>query len=172
MSESRNVSIGCLFVLGTFVSAFAQTSETRATDPLAGAKDVPSAAQEVSSHATAAQLAQRFVDDRLAVWRQRLKLDDWRITAVMTRRSDLAPKTLGGISWDKPKKSAVIWVLDPSDYRLPFREMLDDMEVTIVHELVHLELASVPRSHASRGSEERAVSGITEAMLGLDRKKQ
>ena len=89
----------------------------------------------------------------------------------MTHRSDLKPKTLGGIRWDKSKKSAVIWVLDPSDYRLPVPEMLHDMELTIVHELVHLELASLPRSEASRGSEEHAVNGIAEALLALDREK-
>ncbi len=110
------------------------------------------------------------MEERLVVWRQRLKLEDWQVSVVMTRLSDLPPKTLGGIRWDKNKKTAVIWVLDASDYRLPFREMLDDMELTIVHELVHLDLASLPRGQASRGSEERAVSGIAEAMLGLDRK--
>ncbi len=76
----------------------------------------------------------------------------------MARLSDLPPKTLGGIRWDKTKKTAVIWVLDPADYRLPFRETLDDMELTVVHELVHLDLASLPRGQTSRGSEERAVS--------------
>jgi hypothetical protein len=155
MALSRNVVIGCLMLLCASVSAFGQTTE-------------------VSPPATAAertQLAQQFVDQKLAIWRQRLKLEDWRISVAMARQSDLAPKTLGGIKWDKPKKSAVIWVLDPSDYRLPFREMLDDMELTIVHELVHLELASLPRSQASRSSEEHAVNGIAEAMLGLDRKK-
>lgn len=119
------------------------------------------------------QRAQRYVDERIAVWRQRLKLEDWRISAVMTRRIDLAPQTLGGIRWDKSKKSAVIWVLDPVDYALPFPAMLDDMEETIVHELVHLELTSLPHSEAHRGgSEERAVSGIAGAMLDLDRRKQ
>jgi hypothetical protein len=140
----------CLLALCTLGAAFAQTTP----------------------EVTSAELAQRFMDTRLAVWRQRLKLEDWRISAVMTRRNDLAPRTLGGIRWDKSKKSAVIWVLDPSDYRLPFQEMLDDMELTIVHELVHLELASLPRSQASRKSEEHAVNGIAEAMLALDRKKQ
>ncbi len=149
MAESRNVGVSCLFVLYTFVSAFAQTttSETRAPEPPQAAprtnstKDVPPVAEEISPHATAAeqaQLAQRFLDERLAVWRQRLKLQDWRISAVLTRRSDLAPKTLGGIRWDKTKKTAAIWVLDPADYRLPIREMLDDMELTIIHELIHL----------------------------------
>jgi len=90
---------------------------------------------------------------------------------MMVRSSNLPPKTLGGIRWDKHKKTAVIYVLDPSDYRLPFRQMLDDLELTIVHELVHLELASLPHSRASRASEEHAVNGIADAMLGLDRKK-
>lgn len=115
--------------------------------------------------------AQQFLDERLSIWCRRLNLDEWRISVNMTHRSDLKPKTLGGIRWDKGKKSAVIWVLDPSDYRLPFPEMLNDMELTIVHELVHLELASLPRSEASRSSEEHAVNGIAEALLALDRTK-
>ncbi len=146
MIGNRTISAACLFVVSNCVSAFAQTP-----------------APETHTD------AQQFVDEKLAVWRQRLKLENWQISMVMTRPSDLPPKTLGGIRWDKNKKSAVIWVLDASGYRLPFREMLDDMELTIVHELVHLDLASLPRGQASRGSEERAVSGIAEAMLGLDR---
>jgi hypothetical protein len=118
-----------------------------------------------------AQRTQQFLDEKLTVWCRRLNLAEWRISVNMTHRSDLKPKTLGGIRWDKGKKSAVIWVLDPSDYRLPFPEMLNDMELTIVHELVHLELASLPRSEASRSSEEHAVNGIAEALLALDHKK-
>jgi hypothetical protein len=152
----RRLFASLVFVLGTGVSVLAQTTTT---------SPQPSAAEQ-------GQLAQRFVDEKLAVWRQRLKLEDWRVSAVMTPRSDLAPKTLGGIRWDKTKRSAVIWVLDPADYRLPFHEMLDDMELTIVHELVHLELATAPRREASRSVEEHAVNGIAEAMLALDRKQR
>jgi hypothetical protein len=117
------------------------------------------------------EFVDQFVHERLALWRQRLKLENWQIAIVMIRRSNLKPKTLGGIRWDKGKKSAVISILDVSDYRLGFREMLDDMEFTIVHELVHLELASLPRSEASRSSEELAVNQITQALLALDRQK-
>jgi hypothetical protein len=45
------------------------------------------------------------------------------------------------------------------------------MELTVVHELVHLDLASLPRSQASRSSEEHAVNGIAQAMLQLDHAK-
>jgi hypothetical protein len=165
MTLGGNIRIACLIMLCAFASAFGQTtmSETHA-----------SAAQEIPPHVSAEErgpLALRFIDERLAVWQQRLKMEDWRISVAWVRLSDLPPKTLGGIRWDKRKKSAEILVLDPSDYRLPFREMLDDMELTIVHELVHLDLASLPRGQASRGSEERAVSGIADAMLALDHKK-
>lgn len=115
-------------------------------------------------------LAETFVTERLAVWRQRLNLEDWKISVVMTRRNDLRPRTLATIRWDKANKSAVVWVLDASDYHGPVREMLDDMELSIVHELVHLELASLPRSEASRQSEEHAVNRIAEALLRLDRR--
>src|SRR5258708_7050084 len=144
-----------------------------AHDYLAGSENTPSVAQQVPPLDAQARdhLAQAFLDEKLIVWRQRLKLEDWRISIVLMPRDDLKTKTLGGIRWDKPQKSAVIWVLDASDYRLPFREMLDDMEFTVVHELVHLELASLPRSEASRGTEEYAVNRIAEALLGLDRKR-
>jgi hypothetical protein len=117
------------------------------------------------------QLARRFVDETLTTWRRRLNLEQWDISIVMTRRSDLKPRTRGKIRWDKDKRSAVIFVMDASDYQLPLREMLDDMEFTIVHELIHLELASLPRSEASRSSEEHAVNRIAAALLRLARQQ-
>lgn len=116
-------------------------------------------------------MAQPYVVERLAVWQQRLKLEDWKISVIMSHPSDLKPKTLGNIHWDADKKSAVIRVLDASDYQLGCRDMLDDMEFTVVHELIHLELSSLPRSDASRRDEEYAVNQITDALLKLDRHK-
>jgi hypothetical protein len=151
----------CVFILtlaGTLMPASAQMLAN-------------SAGCTVPSDSEQARAAQRFVEEKLSLWRQRLKLEDWRVSVVMAQQSDLAPKTLGAIKWDKPKKSAVIYVLSPSEYRLPFCGALEDMELTVVHELLHLELTSLPRGQASRSSEEHAVNGIAEAMLGLDRKK-
>jgi len=55
---------------------------------------------------------------------------------------------------------------------MPLSALLDDMELTIVHELVHLKLTSLPHSEASRGSEEQAVNGISEALFTLEHQKQ
>jgi hypothetical protein len=149
MLSLRLASVGVLFVLCATVPAFAQDSP-----------------------AEGSQLARQHVTERLAYWQHRLKLEDWRISVAPARQNQLKPRTLGAIRWDKRKKTAEIWVLDPADYQLPFSAMLDDMELTIVHELVHLELASLPRSEASRSSEEHAVNGIADALLELDRGKQ
>jgi hypothetical protein len=62
---------------------------------------------------------------------------------------------------------ATIDVQSSYDYEMPVKEMLDDMEFTVVHELVHLRLSSLPRSEASRGAEEHAVNELTRAFLKL-----
>jgi hypothetical protein len=89
----------------------------------------------------------------------------------VARTTELKPRTLGNIHWDAEKKKAVIKVLDPADYTLALPEMLADVEFTVVHELIHLELSSLPRSEASRSEEEQAVNQIARALLALDRKQ-
>lgn len=118
------------------------------------------------------EFAQKYVAEKLTLWQRNLKLTEWQISWALAHRSDLKPHTVGQIHWDMPKKSAAILVLDPADYRMPFNAMLDDMELTIIHELVHLKLTSLPHSEASRGSEEQAVNGISEALFALEHQKR
>jgi hypothetical protein len=135
-------------------------------------------AQQVVSDLPSARertlLAQSFTSERLWVWQRRLNLADWNISVVVVPASELKPKTLGNVHWELDKKTATIRVLDPADYRLPFQEMLQDMEFTVVHELIHLELAPVlsdlHRSDANRRDEEHAVNHVADALLNLGRK--
>jgi hypothetical protein len=116
-------------------------------------------------------VASRFLAQRLQVWQERMNLKDWNIQVRIVRADQLEPKTVGNVHWDVEVKTATVSVLRPADYKLPFQPMLDDMEFTIVHELVHLELASLPRSEASRGTEERAVNEIARALMKLAPRK-
>lgn len=116
-------------------------------------------------------IAESFLSQKLWAWQRRLRLQDWKINIRVVRRSELKPKTLGNVHWDVNNKSAVIRVMHPEDYDVPFQEMLEDMEVTVVHELVHLHLAQLPRSDATKGAEEQAVSLLCDALISLDRKK-
>ena len=116
-----------------------------------------------------------FASEKLWRWQQRLNLEDWKISVEVARASDLKPRTLGNIHWDTDKKTAVIHVLDPADYHLPFQDVLQDIEFTVVHELIHLQLAPVlaplQRNDANRREEEHAVNHMTEALLHLDRER-
>lgn len=118
------------------------------------------------------EFVQKYLAEKLTFWQQSLKLGEWQISWAMARRDDLKPHTVGQIHWDMPTRSAAILVLDPADYRMPPDAMLDDMELTIIHELVHLKLTSLPHSEASRGSEEQAVNGISEALFALEHQKK
>jgi hypothetical protein len=119
--------------------------------------------------------AESFTAEKLWVWQKRLKLESWNITVAVARAGELKPKTLGNIHWDLDKKTALIHVLDPADYTLPFDAMLQDMEFTVVHELIHLELSPVlsplQRSDENRRDEEHAVNYMAQALLDLDRGK-
>src|SRR5579859_3764633 len=55
-------------------------------------------------------------------------------------------------------------------YRLPFTEMLSDMELTIVHEFLHFELASLLRSEASAEAKNtRLTAAIRRSIARNDR---
>ena len=123
-----------------------------------------SSAEVAQEHAT---VAEKFCNERLAVWQKRLKLEDWNLKVRLVHTPELKPKTLGNLHWDHPAKTALIRVLAMADYKLPYAAALQDMEFTVVHELVHLQLSDLPRSDASRGAEERAVNRITDSLLSL-----
>jgi hypothetical protein len=113
-------------------------------------------------------LANRYIHDLLPYWQQRLQLQDWSVYILLSRPADLRPGTLGNIHWDMEKKSATIRVMDASGYTSDVTAMLKDMQVTVVHELVHLELASLPVSDADRNNQEYAIDHLTDALLASD----
>jgi len=122
-------------------------------------------------------LAERYLRQRLMVWQQRLNLQDWTISLVVSQPSNLRRGTLGNIHWDADNKTATIRVLDPSHYQMPYSATLKDMEFTVVHELIHLELSSLTRNFKSRSEEsfseeERAVNRMSGALLELDHEFQ
>jgi hypothetical protein len=113
---------------------------------------------------------ENYIHEKLALWQGRLKLGSWTISVVISHPADLRSGTKGNIRWDAEKKTAVIRVLDASDDHMPFHAALQDVEFTIVHELLHLGLASLPRDEASRVDEETAVNNVAGALLQLDRR--
>ena len=155
--KSRSIEFALLILLAGTVSA-----SHLDTPP---SPEAPVAVQQAAD-------ARQYLAPRLALWQKRLQLDDWSITLLQVKSSDLKPNTLGNIRWNEDDKTATIRVLLPSEYKLPYDAALEDMEVTVVHELIHLELASLPRSEASRSQEEHAVNRMAEALLDLEYRRQ
>jgi hypothetical protein len=111
--------------------------------------------------------AETFLNQKLFMWQRRLQLEGWHIDLKIVHLSELKPKTLGHIQWYSDARRANISVLHPADYRLAFADALKDMEFTVVHELVHLQLVSLGKTELSRFAEERAVNSLTKALLTL-----
>jgi hypothetical protein len=112
-----------------------------------------------------------FLNSRLSFWQQRLDLRDWKLSVVPSHPSELKPETLGNIHWDKDAKTATIRVLAMADYKIACSAALEDMELTVVHELVHLTLAPLRNITTNRGDEEHAVNQIADALLKLERQR-
>jgi hypothetical protein len=116
------------------------------------------------------RLAEDFIRGKLPLWQHRLHLQDWNVTVLSVHRTDLREHTLGNIHWDKEKRTGVIRVLNASEYGMPFQATLNDIEFTIVHELIHLEMASLPRSEASRSDEEHAINRLAAALIQFEQR--
>jgi hypothetical protein len=108
------------------------------------------------------------VHDWLHVWQKRLRLEDWKIDVKIVRVWELEQGTLGHIDWSIPHKTATIKVLNPADYELPKDKIPADIELSVVHELVHLHLSVLPLNKSSRTAEEQVVSMIADALVNLE----
>ncbi len=112
-------------------------------------------------------ISQVQVERWTKAWQKRLALEDWDVSVQMVRASELRPETLGSLRWNSTAHTAIMRVLSPTDYDLPATEIPLDVEYTVVHELIHLQLAVLPRDAANKAIEERVVSRIAEALLSL-----
>jgi hypothetical protein len=103
------------------------------------------------------------LERELKVWQKRLSMDDWNISVQVVRQNALDKNTWGGAEWDPVKKTGVIRVLDPADYNLKGGELKLDMECTIVHELVHIQVA--PLDAKSEQQREEIVNRLMTALI-------
>lgn len=109
------------------------------------------------------------LDRWLKLWQKRLSLGDWQISAELVRSWELKPDTLGNLRWNSASKMATIRVMSPQDYDLRPSEIPTDIEYTIVHELIHLQLALIPKAAGAKEVEERVVNRLGEALFALEK---
>jgi len=90
-------------------------------------------------------------------------MDDWRLTIRLVRQKELDKNTWGNAEWNPDDKTGTISVLDPADYNLKGGDLRLDMECTIVHELVHIQVG--PLDARDENVREDVVNRIMTALL-------
>jgi hypothetical protein len=73
-------------------------------------------------------------------WQGVLRLMDWAVRARVVRASDMSEGHEGSCWYTQAKKQASIKLMDPVDWP-PDAVFEQDMEWTLVHELLHLHFA-------------------------------
>lgn len=110
-------------------------------------------------------------------WQRELRLQDWDVTIEIARQRDVGEATMGDCTRAKTKRVARIRLLDPRDIDgqdMMTLEEAHNWELTLVHELLHLQLHDAFPSGYSAGSAEelaieRAIDATSKALVRLSR---
>lgn len=107
----------------------------------------------------------------LKLWVERMKLQEWDIRASIIRGKDfILGDSCGEVNFLLSKAQATIHLLDPIDY--PSDTAFEqDMEVTLVHELLHLKFAAFQPEEGTLKHDlfERAIQTTAEFLVGMRR---
>lgn len=105
-------------------------------------------------------------------WQKILRLQDWIINASIERARDMHSTDVNGeCSWQISKKMAKIKILDPIDYPPGLMEG-QDMEITLVHELLHCHYAGFDNFESNtleNSMLEQSIEAISMALVKLKR---
>lgn len=108
-------------------------------------------------------------------WQERLGLQSWNVkTGIYRERNFCGPERQGENEYNLATGTSLIRILDPVDY--PESKFKQDMEVTLVHELLHLVFAPFEPDEDSKELEqkfmERAICQLSGALVKLKRETE
>lgn len=114
-------------------------------------------------------LTEEELRTKCAEWQKILRLQDWNVVLKIRRGRDMPIHNVcGSCSWELTQKMAAINILDPIDYP-PDAIAPNDMELTLVHELLHLHFCPVEPDGASVAGEQ-AIESISWGLISLARR--
>lgn len=104
-------------------------------------------------------------------WKNRLRLQQWEVAIRIARQKEFEDKnSQGECHWTLSTALATIKILDPIDY--PDTPFAQDMEKTLVHELLHLKFCDFAKTETGSLEDvmmERAVDHLARALVELKR---
>ena len=102
-------------------------------------------------------------------WQKKLGLKNWDIRIKLVKQKDIEGKQ-AEVSWNIKNRAALLKILLPEEYDCPPWEF--DMEVSLVHELVHLNFAQFDLEDSSKEIDiaiEQTVEQLAITLVGLKR---
>jgi hypothetical protein len=109
--------------------------------------------------------------ERLAYWQTHLGLTEWEFVLKVGRFSGLRD-CQADVNWNLSKRQALIKILDAADYDANGFDWPQDMEESLLHELLHCHLAVLHREDETDLAEighEWAVNSLARALVTLAR---
>jgi hypothetical protein len=114
-------------------------------------------------------LNQNELQELCGQWQKILGLSDWVVSVRLARFHELSELQRGGeVTFCLPKLTAEIAVLDSADYD-PKWVSGQDQEKTVVHELLHLQLAHLSDSDKDDIHLEQTIELLSRAFVALKR---
>jgi hypothetical protein len=115
--------------------------------------------------------SQRQLDAWLREWRKALRLQDWNVKIECKREKDMEFAACHGLcNYSTSLKNATITIRDSLDFK-DGGGWPEDVEATVVHELLHLHFAPI---HISKGLgntlQEQAIEVLAQCLVALKRK--
>jgi hypothetical protein len=108
----------------------------------------------------------------IKLWQKRLALEDWKIDVKIVRVWELPDNAVANIHWSLPTHRATVKVLNAVDSTLKKSEIVDDTELSVVHELVHLSMAKLPLDPNHTELEEETVKKLSVALVALEKSEK
>lgn len=123
-------------------------------------------------------MADPLVDDttraaRLAYWQKQLRLQDWDISVRIMRRHAMPRATSVGSVQIEIYRRANVLLLDPVDFHPDDWPADADLEISLVHELLHCAVydAGTPTPDSAQDvGLERAIEALAILLVTLDRR--
>ena len=113
------------------------------------------------------------LQEKCTYWQEKLGLLHWRVSVEIKRGRDIPMKGCGGCNeFNIAIECASICILDPADYPDTLPLFAEDMETTLVHELLHITMRyfAAPEEHSLEDIHlEAAISRLARVLVGLRR---
>ena len=107
------------------------------------------------------------LEEKLQYWQHVLDLDHWDIVAKIKRRADMGEENQGDCNWVFIDRVAIISLLSPIDW--DNNDFEQDMEKTLVHELLHCKFDELEATEKTEKFIHRLLNDMARSLVYANR---